>query len=78
MVKIKVTNESKQEKFKRIATLRANKVLDNLRLLSNCSNTSVYNFSDHQVKKIFNTIENEVKRTKSMFDRSKKRKKIEL
>jgi bifunctional pyridoxal-dependent enzyme with beta-cystathionase and maltose regulon repressor activities len=78
MVKLKVENESKQERFKRIATGRANRVLDDLRLLGNCSNTSAYAYSEQQVKKIFNTIEEELKIVKMLFNKKNTRKKIEL
>jgi len=77
MVKIKVKNESKEERFKRIATARANRVLDDIRLLGNCSNTSIYSYSDYEVNKIFSTIEKEMRMIKLMFNKNKKRK-IEL
>ena len=41
MVKIKVKDESKHEKFIRIATGRTQKVLDYLRILGNCANTQM-------------------------------------
>lgn len=77
MVKIRVENESKREKFKRIATLRANRVLDDIRLLGNCSNTSTYKFSEDDIRIIFTAIESEIKRVKIMFEK-KRRRKIEL
>lgn len=77
MVKKKIENESKEEKFKRIAASRANKILDDLRLLGNCSNKRLYNYSDVEVSKIFSAIEKEVKIAKLMFE-NKKRKRIEL
>ena len=78
MVKLKVENETKQERFKRIATARTNRVLDDLRLLANCSNISAYGYSEQQIKKIFNTIEGELKTVKMMFNKNRTRKKIEL
>lgn len=77
MVKEKIENETKEEKFKRIAILRANRILDDLRLLSNCSNRSIYHYTNEEVYKIFNVLEKEMKRAKIMFE-EKKRKKIEL
>lgn len=38
-------NESKKEKFIRIAEARTNKIIDMIRLLGNCSNTSTYDYS---------------------------------
>jgi len=77
MVKIKIENESKREKFKRIASSRANRILDDLRLLGNCSNISSYDYTEEDIKKIFNTIDLEYRRVKLMFE-TKKRRKIQL
>ena len=74
---MKIENELKADKFKRIATFRTNRVLNDLRLLGNCSNTSAYSYTEEDVKKIFSAIEGEVKQVKLMFGRNKK-KKIEL
>ena len=74
MVKQKYLNENNRDRFKRIAESRANRVLDNLRLLGNCSNERLYSFSDSDIKKIFYAIETEVRRTKNMFNKKKKRK----
>ena len=70
--------KEKQERFNRIATNRTNKILDMLRLLGNCSNTSNYSYSEEQFKKIFLSIENEVKEQKSKFGRKEKNKKFSL
>jgi len=59
MVKEKIENETKEQKFRRIASARANRILDDLRLLGNCSNKSAYGYSEAEVKKIFSTIEKE-------------------
>ncbi len=73
MVKQKIKNETKEEKFKRIATKRVNKVLDNLRLLSNCSNRAIYSYTDKQVNQIFSAIEQDVKHIKPKFIHKKRR-----
>ncbi|AQS05550.1 hypothetical protein [Clostridium beijerinckii] len=59
--------EEKRERFIRIAEKRTNKILEGLRLLGNCSNKSNYEYSDEDIKKIFNTIEQELKITKYKF-----------
>lgn len=61
-------NESKNEKFVRIAEARTNKIIDMIRLLGNCSNTSTYEYSKEDVKKIFGAIESELKIAKAKFD----------
>lgn len=61
-------NETKNEKFVRIAEARTNKIIDMIRLLGNCSNTSTYDYSKEDVKKIFGAIESELKIAKTKFD----------
>jgi len=62
-----MANESKAERFRRIATKRTNKILHALRLLGNCSNRSTYEFTDEQVRTIFNTIDKQFTETKAKF-----------
>ena len=61
-------NESKRERFIRIAENRTNKIIDMLRLLGNCSNTANYDYTKEDVRKIFTTIEDELKSAKSKFE----------
>ena len=70
--------ETRQQRFKRIAGARTNKILDMLKLLGNCSNTGNYEYSDNDVKKIFNAIESEVKASKAKLIKSTKKNKFEL
>lgn len=56
MVKVKVNNESKYEKFRRIASNRTQKILESLRILGNCANTQTYEYSREEVEKIFKSI----------------------
>lgn len=60
--------ETKSEKFKRLAEGRTNKILKYINLLGNLSNSSNYEYTEEEVKKIFNVIEKELKITKSKFD----------
>lgn len=69
MVKVKVEQETKGAKFRRIASLRTKRMLNDLRLLGNCANRNVYSYSRDDVLKIFNAIETEIKRVKSVFSR---------
>ncbi len=71
MVKPKVDGETKEDKFKRIASARTQRILEVLRLIGNCANTGTYQYSKEDVNKIFSTIEKEVKRIKSLFDKPK-------
>lgn len=69
MVKVKVEQETKGAKFRRIASLRTKRMLNDLRLLGNCANRNVYSYSRDDVSKIFNAIETEIKRVKALFSR---------
>jgi len=71
MVKVKVKDENKSEKFIRIAENRTQRILDDLRLLGNCSNTTVYNYEESQINRIFKAVDEELKRVKALFSKSK-------
>ena len=59
--------ETNREKFIRIAEARTQKIIDTIRLLGNCSNSYVYEYTSKDVDKIFSAIENELKVAKSKF-----------
>ena len=69
MVKPRVDGETKEEKFKRIATARTRRILNDLRLLGNCANTNIYSYTEKDVDKIFSAIEKELRRVKALFKR---------
>ena len=50
-------NETKRDKFVRLAEARTNKIISMIRLLGNCSNSRIYEYSREDIKKIFSTIE---------------------
>lgn len=75
MVKLRIQDETKEEKFRRIAESRVNKLLKQFEILRNCSNTQVYSYSDAQTAKIFKAIDNEVRLTKAAFQSQKRTKK---
>jgi len=59
--------ESKRDKFVRLAENRTNKILATLELLGNCSNTSAYEYTQKDVDKIFSAIQNQLNETKKRF-----------
>ena len=67
-------SETKHERFKRLAAQRTNGVLDRLRVLGNCSNPASYEYHEDDIKKIFNSIEQELQSVKSKFKNSKSKK----
>jgi len=64
---------TKNDKFKRLAKQRGDRILRDLRLLGNLSNTNNYSYSDQEVSKVFNVIEQELKVARVKFQSSKKR-----
>ena len=67
------TGETREEKFKRLATQRTTRILDDLRLLGNLSNKSTYSYSEEDVRKIFKAIEDQSKTAKEKFKGPKKK-----
>lgn len=63
----KLHEESKRERFVRIAEARTNKIIEMVRLLGNCSGTGTYEYTSSDVKKIFSAIESEVNEAKKRF-----------
>ena len=61
----------KEERFKRIAGRRVQEILDKLRLLGNCANRGNYSYTDEQIRKIFNAIDEEWKKVKMEFNKGK-------
>jgi len=72
-----VNKEQKFERFRRLASRRTERVLNDLRVLGNCSNKSVYSFTEEEVNKIFSNIEEQLRIVKSRF-RTIRRKKFTL
>ena len=60
-----MAKETKREKFVRLAEARTNKIIEMLRLLGNCSSKANYEYTDDDIRKIFSTIDKEVKNTKN-------------
>ena len=65
---------TKEERFKRVASRRVQEILSKMRLLRNCANTGNYSYNDEQINKIISTIDNEWKKVKSEFNKSKSKK----
>lgn len=59
--------ETRKDRFKRLATQRTNSVLLRLKVLGNCSNRSVYDYTEEEIQKIFSEIERRTRETKAKF-----------
>lgn len=60
-------NYTKENRFKRLASQRTNSVLKKLKTLGNCSNRSVYSYSEEDIDKIFYELEKALIETKAKF-----------
>ena len=63
--------ETRKERFNRLATSRTNEIIDRIRILGNCSNKSTYEYSEAEISKIFRAIDNELRETKKKFTSTK-------
>ena len=64
-------NETKAEKFIRIATPRVNSVIDKLDILANCAG-SAYECNEEQIESMFDAIRNAVDACYSQFQPKQK------
>jgi len=74
---MKNNNETPEQKFKRIAEIRTNAVLDRIRILGNLSNKQMYSYTEEDIDKIFSAINNRLKEIKTKFN-SRKRERFRL
>ena len=61
--------ETKRDKFVRIAEARTNKIINMIQVLGNCSNQSLYEYSQKDVNKIFNAIQAELDEAKKRYSK---------
>lgn len=59
--------ETKREKFLRLATLRVKETLSRLRILGNCANRQIYDYTEADVEKIFSAVDKQLKDVKAKF-----------
>jgi len=71
-------NETPRDRFKRLATARTNIVLKRLKVLGNCSNRSIYEYTEDDIDKIFSEIERKVKEMKGKFHYPKQKGEFKL
>ncbi len=65
-------SESKEEAFRRLATKRTNALLERIRVLGHCANPQLYDYTQEDVRKIFQAIEKELRIVKIRFQNSSK------
>ena len=59
--------ESRADRFKRLATKRTQNVLHALRVLGNCASRGQYEYTAEDVNKIFRAIQSQVDEIKAKF-----------
>ena len=69
----KNSEETRSERFRRVATRRTNNILRQIQVLGNCSNKSSYSYTEEDIRKIFSAIEGELRATKYKFTNKRKR-----
>ena len=62
--------ESKEERFKRIAERRVQRVIDSLKSLAQSSNKRMYSWNEAQLRKIWSAIDDELKACKARFEKA--------
>lgn len=74
--------EKQKRNFKRISENRVSKILNLLSQLTNLSNSSFYEYTNEEIEKIFEAIEEEAKKIKEFLlksnDKKRKNKRFEL
>lgn len=65
--------ESREDRFRRMAEARVNKLLHMMRLLGNLSNNSVYSYTNEQLDEIFNVLQKGLNDAKFKFRAFSKR-----
>ncbi len=60
-------NETKAEKFKRLAEGRTEQILDGIRKLANLANDRAYVYTEEQVNRIFRAIDEHLDLARSRF-----------
>ena len=58
---------SNRDRFKIVAENRTNKILNDLRILSHCSNKALYEYSNEEIERIFQAIGDAVIESKTKF-----------
>ena len=62
--------ETKEERFKRVAEKRVQRVLDSIISLAHCSNKRMYSWNNEQLRKIWTAIDIELEACKASFKNS--------
>lgn len=62
-----MSKETKREKFVRLAELRTNNAIKQIRLIGNLSNKNNYEYTEDDVRKIFKVLKEEIELVEKKF-----------
>ena len=65
---------NKRQRFLEVAEARTNAVLERIRILGNCSNKQLYEYSEEEISNVFKVLEDELHQVKQRFLINKKQK----
>jgi len=68
------SNETPEQRFKRVAEARTNAVLDKIRILGNLSNRQMYSYSEEDINKIFSAINKQLREVRVRFNSQRQEK----
>lgn len=69
-------NETRRQRFKRLATKRVTKALNQLRILGNLANKSYYDYTDEDIYRMFKALDSQIKALKGKFHTGPKKFKL--
>ncbi len=69
-------DESRRQRFKRLATRRVNKALNHLRILGNLANKSYYDYTEEDISRMFKALDSQIKALKGKFHTGPKKFKL--
>lgn len=70
--RVVAVKETKDEAFRRLASRRTEAVLERIRILANCANTQLYEYSEEDVERVFRAINRELRVAKAKFSNSRR------
>tara|TARA_B110000858_G_C17473267_1_gene323745 strand:+ start:187 stop:417 length:231 start_codon:yes stop_codon:yes gene_type:complete len=65
--------DNKREKFMKLANSRVTSTLDKIRLIGNLADKRYYEYSDKDIKKMFDALNKELSHVKSKFSNTRRK-----
>src|SRR3954463_844468 len=65
---VKMSDETRNERFRRLATTRGDRLIREISLLGNLANRKNYEYTPAEVEALFGPIESELREVRALFD----------